>query len=306
MISVQGVTKRFDTVTAVDDVSFEIGKGEVVGLLGPNGAGKTTTMRLLTSFYAADEGSIIIDGTDTQADDVATRRKIGYLPENNPLYEEMLVAEYLDFIAELRGMTREDAGSAIKRAARETGVKDVMNKPIGELSKGYRQRIGLAQAILHQPEILILDEPTEGLDPNQRVDMRNLILKIGQKRTVLLSTHVLGEVQNTCSRILLINKGRLIADGPVAEIAQTGARKRKVIVEAKGTYLAKKLGVLKGVQRVDRESAEGEGTRFVLTVTGEKDIRPEIFELAKENKWQLWELHQEAATLEEVFRELTQ
>ncbi len=305
MISVHGVTKRFDTVTAVDDVSFDIGKGEVVGLLGPNGAGKTTTMRLLTGFYPADDGSIEVAGVNTQQDDIATRRKIGYLPENNPLYEDMFVSEYLTFISQLRGMTSDQTASAIKRTSRETGITDVMYKPIGELSKGYRQRVGLAQAILHQPEILVLDEPTEGLDPNQRVDIRNLILTIGKKRTVLLSTHVLGEVQNTCSRILLINKGKLVADGPVDEIARGGGARRKITVEAKGTHLQRKLSALDGVERVDKETAEGRRTRLVLTVSGEDDLRPAIFDLAKESDWQLWELHQESATLEEVFRDLT-
>lgn len=305
MISVQGVTKRFDTVTAVDDVSFEIGKGEVVGILGPNGAGKTTTMRLLTGFYPPDEGSIAIANVDAAQDDVATRRKIGYLPENNPLYEDMFVSEYLTFVAELRGMTSDETKSAIKRAGRETGVTEVMHKPIGELSKGYRQRVGLAQAILHQPEILILDEPTEGLDPNQRVDIRNLILSIGKKRTVLLSTHVLGEVQNTCSRILLINKGKLVADGPVEEVARGGGVRSKITVEAKGTHLQRKLSALDGVERVDKEQAEERRTRLVLTVSGDEDLRPAIFELAKESGWELWELHAESATLEDVFRDLT-
>lgn len=305
MISLQAVTKRFDTVTAVDDVSFDIGKGEVVGLLGPNGAGKTTTMRLLTSFYPPDEGSITIGDIDIATDDLATRGKIGYLPENNPLYEDMFVVEYLRFVSELRGMSGDDTASAIKRASRETGIADVMYKPIGELSKGYRQRVGLAQAILHQPEILVLDEPTEGLDPNQRVDIRNLILSVGKKRTVLLSTHVLSEAQSTCSRVLLINKGKLVADGPVEEIARGGAGRRKITVEAKGTHLQRKLSALDGVQRVDKETAEGRRTRLVLSVASKDDLRPAIFDLAKENGWQLWELHQESATLEEVFRDLT-
>lgn len=305
MISVQRVTKRFDTVTAVDGVSFEIGKGEVVGLLGPNGAGKTTTMRLLTGFYPPDDGAIAIGGVDTQTDDVATRRKIGYLPENNPLYEDMFVIEYLNLAAELRTMSRDETASARKRAARETGITDVLYKPIGELSKGYRQRVGLAQAILHQPEILVLDEPTEGLDPNQRVDIRNLILSIGKKRTVLLSTHVLSEAQATCSRILLINDGKLVADGPVEEVARGGAGRRRITVEAKGTYLQKRLAALSGVERVDRETAEGRRTRLILTVSADEDLRPAIFELAKQSDWELWELHQETATLEEVFRDLT-
>ncbi|RJQ54981.1 MAG: ATP-binding cassette domain-containing protein [Actinobacteria bacterium] len=305
MIGLNGATKRFGPTVAVDNISFQIGKGEVVGLLGPNGAGKTTTMRLLTGVYPPDEGSVTIAGLDAAENDLATRAKIGYLPENNPLYEDMFVSEYLGFVAELRGMGAEDANKALARTAKETGLKEVLSRPIGELSKGYRQRVGLAQAILHQPEILVLDEPTEGLDPNQRVDIRNLILAIGKRRTVLLSTHVLGEVQNTCSRILLINKGRLIADGPVEEIASGGTTRRKIVVEAKGTGIEKRLKALDGVDRVDRENAEGRRTRLTLSVSASDDIRPAIFDLAKEHDWQLWELHQESATLEEVFRDLT-
>ncbi len=305
MIELENVTKTFGSTTAVDDISFKIGKGEVVGLLGPNGAGKTTTMRLLTGFYPPDDGCISVGGVDTVEDDLATRAKIGYLPENNPLYEDMFVVEYLHFVAELRGMSGEAADKAIARTARETGLAEVVLRPIGELSKGYRQRVGLAQAILHQPEVLVLDEPTEGLDPNQRVDIRNLILSIGKKRTVLLSTHVLGEVQNTCSRILLINKGKLIADGPVEEIASSGKTRARIVIEAKGTGIEKRLRALAGVDRVDRENAEGRRTRLTLTVSSSGDLRPAIFDLAKEQGWQLWELHQESATLEEVFRDLT-
>ncbi len=306
MISLQGVTKRFDTVMAVDDVSFEIGKGEVVGMLGPNGAGKTTTMRLLTSFYSPDEGTILVDGVDTQEDDLTTRATIGYLPENNPLYEEMFVGEYLSFVAELRGMAADDREAAIKLAATETGVFEILMKPIGELSKGYRQRVGLAQAILGEPPILILDEPTEGLDPNQRVDIRTLIAKIGKKRTVLLSTHVLQEVQNTCTRVLLINKGRLIADCTVAQLRQLGKGQRTVLVGAKGGQVEKRLKAVKGVTSVTKAKGGGRKALLELVVSGREDIRPRIFELAKENDWELWELHEQTASLEDVFRNLTE
>ena len=217
-LKVRGVIKRFGSRAAVDNLSFDVRRGEVVGFLGPNGAGKTTTMRMLTSFYTPDEGTLLVNGIDTQESDIETRRSIGYLPENNPLYADLLVKEYLSFVADLRRMPMSERRANTERTVEETGLEEVFYRPINQLSKGYRQRVGLAQAILHRPPILIMDEPTEGLDPNQRITIRELIRSLGQERTVMLSTHVMQEVQASCERVLMIARGRLVADSLVTDL----------------------------------------------------------------------------------------
>jgi ABC-2 type transport system ATP-binding protein len=304
-IQVRGVTKKFGPTTAVDDVSFDVRKGEVVGFLGPNGSGKTTTMRLLTSFYTPDSGTILIDGIDNQEHDVLTRRKIGYLPENNPLYGDLLVHEYLAFVAELRGLSGAERRANIQDAVEETGIEEIYYRPINQCSKGYKQRVGLAQAILHHPEILIMDEPTEGLDPNQRVSIREAIRSIGKLRTVLLSTHVLQEVEATCDRLLIIRRGKIVAEGTADELRSLGRRERYVDVEIEGDGVEAALRRLPSVESlVSRRIVNGR-QHYVLTVADEGDVRPEIFQLAKEKDWVLWELHENLARLEDLFHTLT-
>ena len=305
-ISVQGATKVFGDTVAVDRVTFDIKKGEVVGFLGPNGSGKTTTMRLITSFYSPEGGSIFVDGVDTQGDETATRELIGYLPESNPLYEDMLVNEYLSFVADLRGIPKADNKRNLEKTIDETGINEVYYRPIHELSKGYHQRVGLAQAILHQPEVLILDEPTEGLDPNQRVTIRELIKSLGEERTVLLSTHVMQEVEATCERILLINRGRLVADDSVQELLTRARGMRRLFVEAEGNQIESKLNVLDGLGSIRRLDPIENRKRYELTVSGDADLRPQVFNVAKKEGWTLWELHEEASTLEDVFHVLTE
>ncbi len=305
-ISVQGATKVFGDTVAVDRVTFDIKKGEVVGFLGPNGSGKTTTMRLITSFYSPEGGSIFVDGVDTQDDETATRELIGYLPESNPLYEDMLVNEYLSFVADLRGIPKADYKRNLEKTIDETGINEVYYRPIHELSKGYHQRVGLAQAILHQPEVLILDEPTEGLDPNQRVTIRDLIKSLGEERTVLLSTHVMQEVEATCERILLINRGRLVADDSVQELLTRARGMRRLFVEAEGNQIESKLNVLDGLGSIRRLDPIENRKRYELTVSGDVDLRPQVFNVAKKEGWTLWELHEEASTLEDVFHVLTE
>ena len=305
-ISVQGATKVFGDTVAVDRVTFDIKKGEVVGFLGPNGSGKTTTMRLITSFYSPEGGSIFVDGVDTQDDETATRELIGYLPESNPLYEDMLVNEYLSFVADLRGIPKADYKRNLEKTIDETGINEVYYRPIHELSKGYHQRVGLAQAILHQPEVLILDEPTEGLDPNQRVTIRELIKSLGEERTVLLSTHVMQEVEATCERILLINRGRLVADDSVQELLTRARGMRRLFVEAEGNQIESKLNVLDGLGSIRRLDPIENRKRYELTVSGDADLRPQVFNVAKKEGWTLWELHEEASTLEDVFHVLTE
>lgn len=304
MISVASVTKRYGRVQAVSDLSFEVERGEVVGFLGPNGAGKTTTMRMITGTLQPDEGDILFDGEPISTRLTESKRRVGYLPEANPLYDELLVAEYLAYVAELRGLSRDQTRAAMADAVDETDIGDVFYRPIGECSKGYRQRIGLAGAILHKPEVLILDEPTEGLDPNQRVEIRKLVGSLGRERTVLLSTHVMQEVEATCSRLVILSKGKLAAEGTVQDLIADRTAGVRYVVEAAGEGVAESLARLEGVSGHSTEALEGR-TRVELSCTDARELRPEIFELAKGSGWTLWELHREKASLEQLFRTLT-
>ena len=305
-IEVNGVSKFFGELAAVNNLSFSVNKGEVIGFLGPNGSGKTTTMRMLTSFYTPDVGAINIDGLDTKDHDIVTRERIGYLPENNPVYADLLVNEYLDFVADLRGLTKKGRRENIAQTVEETGLQDVYTRPIGQLSKGYKQRVGLAQAIVHRPSILILDEPTEGLDPNQRLTIRDLIRSLGQERTVMLSTHVMQEVENTCERVLLISRGRLVADSPVKDLLQRAQGIRTVHIEVEGNDVEKSLSSLKGVADIERSDPVDGRKRYTITADDhETDLRPEIFRLAKQRDWVLWELREDRARMEDVFYSLT-
>ena len=305
-IEVNGVTKFFGELAAVNDLTFSVKKGEIVGFLGPNGSGKTTTMRMLTSFYTPDVGAINIDGLDTKDHDIATRERIGYLPENNPVYADLLVNEYLDFVADLRGLTKAGRRENISQTVEETGLQDVYTRPIGQLSKGYKQRVGLAQAIVHRPSILILDEPTEGLDPNQRLTIRDLIRSLGQERTVMLSTHVMQEVENTCERILLISRGKLVADSSVKELLQRAQGIRTVHIEVEGAEVERALESMDGVSDIERSEPIDGRKRYTITATDhETDLRPEIFRLAKHRDWVLWELREDRARMEDVFYSLT-
>ncbi len=305
LLTLQNVAKRFDGVTAVDDVSFSVDRGEVVGFLGPNGAGKSTTMRMITQFLEPDGGTISLDGALLGNDARGSKRRIGYLPESNPLYGDMLVADYLAFIADLREITGAERARALDEAVTSTGLEPVFYRPISELSKGYRQRTGLAQAILHKPDLLVLDEPTEGLDPNQRVEIRHLISDLGRDRTVLLSTHVLSEVRQSCSRLLIINQGKIVADGGVDTLLQRAEGGVQITVEASGVSVAQKLGALAGVTAADPTNTPSGRTRVTLSVRSEQDLRPEIFALATREGWTLYELHQEQGSLEALFRQLT-
>jgi ABC-2 type transport system ATP-binding protein len=305
LLTFLNVSKGFDGITAVNDVSFTVDRGEVVGFLGPNGAGKSTTMRMITQFYEPDKGEIQFDSRPIDEVGREAKRHIGYLPENNPLYSDMLVVDYLRFVARLRDLDGAAATKAIDAAVGRTGIGSVFFRPIGTLSKGYRQRVGLAQAILHSPDLLILDEPTEGLDPNQRVEIRRLIVELGRERTVMLSTHVLPEVENTCSRLLVIHEGAIVADGSVEDLTAKAKGAVQILVEVAGDGVADVIGAMPGVQHI--EPARGGEGRAALTVTtdGTRDIRPDIFEQAKTKGWTLFELHQETRNLEELFRQLT-
>ena len=304
MIAVNGVSKNYGSVTAVDDLTFTVDRGEVVGFLGPNGAGKTTTMRMITGTLQPDEGEVLFDGAPITEDLTDAKRRVGYLPESNPLYDEMLVADYLQHVADLRGLSLEDTRVGIRSAVEETALGNVFYRPVGECSKGYRQRIGLAAAILHRPEVLILDEPTEGLDPNQRVEIRRLVGNLGRERTVLLSTHVMQEVEATCSRLVILSRGTLAAMGSVQDLLANQDGAARYIVEAQGAGVIETLSGMSGVSGHTVQEVEGR-ERVTLEAITEEDLRPKIFSVARDNNWMLWELHRERASLEQVFRDLT-
>ncbi len=307
MITVQEVTKNYDATRALDSVSFEVKQGEIVGLLGPNGAGKTSLLKILCGYFEPTSGRVDIGGVDVLADPLSARRFLGYLPENAPLYPEMVVQEYLWMMAELRGVPEGQRKAALERAIRDTGLSSVLLRPIGELSKGYRQRVGLAQAILHEPKILILDEPTSGLDPSQIAEFRNLIRRLAEQRktTVVLSTHILGEVEQTCERVLLLINGKLKADSQLKALTATNQARvsfgKGADAEAIQRMLSSQKGVSKAalVQRGDEE--------VTLRVDGEQgvDLGEIVYDCARQHGWPLRELAKNIRTLESVFRELS-
>lgn len=301
MIEVEHVSMNFGTFRAVDDISFSIRTGEIVGLLGPNGAGKTTTMRMITGFLEPSQGSIRIDG---QAVGVATKRKIGYMPESAPLYSDMIVADYLDYVARMDGV---DARERVPRLAKICGLGEVMHKNIGDLSRGNRQRVGLAHALMGDPEILILDEPTSGLDPNQVQEVRELIKRIGETRTVIVSTHILSEVESICSRVIIISGGRKIADSPTEELRSHQTDREEVRLLVGKTDAAGLKTALEGLSAVASCSATAEGDKVAstLSLARETDARPDIARLILAKGWDLYEMETRKNSLEDVFRTLT-
>jgi ABC-2 type transport system ATP-binding protein len=311
MIEVQNLLKDYGPIRALAGVTFQVQRGEVVGFLGPNGAGKTTCMKILTGFLAASSGQVTIAGKDVVEDGVEVRRRIGYLPENAPVYPDMKVREYLAFVAGIRGLPAGDVARRIHEVALRVGIVNVLGQEIGTLSKGYRQRTGLAQAMIHDPEILILDEPTSGLDPNQIVEIRALIRDLGKDRTVILSTHNLPEVTATCNRILLIHRGRLVADGTPESIsaAHGGGNLFRVEVLRNDANLPPadglaRLPLVKAVVPVERAGVPSQA--FVLEAEGDADLRSGIFDLAVKSGWTLLEMRRERLDLEGIFQRLTQ
>uniref|UniRef100_A0A7V1EHN3 ATP-binding cassette domain-containing protein n=1 Tax=candidate division WOR-3 bacterium TaxID=2052148 RepID=A0A7V1EHN3_UNCW3 len=302
MIEVKDLSKHFGLTRAVDDISFNIGKGEIVAFLGPNGAGKTTTMRMLTGYLIPTKGRCLINGIDVREEPIKTKELIGYLPEDNPLYPDMKVYEYLEFIGEIRKI--KDLKKRVGEVAEICGVTNVMNKEIRTLSRGYRQRVGVAQAIVHNPDILILDEPTEGLDPNQVIELRNLIKELGKEKTVMLSTHILSEAEATCERVLIINKGKLVADGTKNEIRMMAKGGETIVLEviAKQNPI-NELKQISGVKEVTERKSEDNHYQYELL--SEKDVREIIFDTAVNKGWKIIDLHRRATSLEEIFRELT-
>ncbi len=305
MLKLQDVSKSFFGTCAVDGVSFEVKKGEIVGFLGPNGAGKTTTLRMIATLLEPDAGTIEFKGKNVWEWGASFRRHLGFMPENNPLYDDMRTGEYLEYISRLKGLWGSEQKRAIDEAVEETDLASVFWRPVGELSKGFKQRVGLAQAIMHAPELLLLDEPNEGIDPVERIEIRNLIKRLGKDRSVIVSTHVLQEVAAMCTRALIIKKGKIVADGTVDELLSQTARQRVVHVEGEGLKDATVLGAIPGVLNVIEQGPKNTRRVVALLVAVDKDPRPLIFDHAKENGWRIWDLHEERANLEDVFRELT-
>jgi ABC-2 type transport system ATP-binding protein len=313
MIEARKLTKRYGSVDAIRDVSFEVRKGEILGFLGPNGAGKTTTMKILTCFIAPTDGSAKVNGCDVFEDSLGARRALGYLPEHTPLYHDMLVYEYLEFMALMRGVARENAKARIKAAAEATGLGEVIGKEIRALSKGFRQRVGIAQALIHEPPILILDEPMSGLDPNQAVEIRDLIKDIGKKRTVILSTHNLPEVQLTCNRVLIIARGRIVADDTPDGLRARAGKARFVVSIAKqvdGQAVARDkvrsaLGAVGDVERIDEGPPGDSEIVFHVVPKDGQDLRSAISKAAAEAGLVLVGLTRHEGDLESVFRQLT-
>lgn len=254
MIEIKNLSKKFGNATVLDNISFSVKKGEILGFLGPNGAGKSTTMKIITDFWAPTSGSVEIDGVKVRDNSLLTRKRIGYLPETVPLYDDMLVIEYLKFVAEARGIKKENIKNRIREVVDSCSLREVLKKPIDELSKGYRQRVGLAQAIIHEPDILILDEPTTGLDPKQIIEIRNLIKEIGKEKTVIFSTHILSEVSATCDRAVIISKGKIVGEGTPDELlSKTEAKKKKSIyvkVSGDEVEVMEKIKNISGVESV--------------------------------------------------------
>jgi ABC-2 type transport system ATP-binding protein len=300
LIEVRNLSKYYGTHKAVDNISFSVGDGECVGFLGPNGAGKTTTLRILTCYHPATSGSATVAGHDVFTDSLAVRTAVGYLPESVPLYPEMRVREYLRFRGKLRRLDRAACDAAIARVTERCWLGDVIDRPIGHLSKGYRQRVGLADALLHNPPVLVLDEPTIGLDPTQIRETRALIRELAQEHTIILSSHILPEVEATCQRIIIIHHGRLVASGSPEELRERISKDSQLIAEVKAPRAAAETAVrqLEGVSAVQGESHDGWAR---LAIHARTDVREAVARLAAEQGWPLRELRRDVATLEDFF-----
>lgn len=308
MIRVENLTKRFGRHVAVDDLTFTVQAGEVLGFLGPNGAGKTTTMRMVTGYSPPTSGRISIDGFDLLRDPIAIKRRIGYLPENPPLYPELTVRRYLEFVADIKDVPREKRRAQIDQALTRANLDEVAGKRIGALSKGFRQRVGLAQAIVHEPPVLILDEPTSSLDPKQRVEVRDLVAALRGRHTVLLSTHILPEVSQIADRVVIINRGKIMAVDTPANLSRRMRGAELVVVDVAGATpdeLRAALGQLRGVTQVAATEANGIVSARV-EADPESDVRAEIAATVASRSWRLHGLRTEALSLEEVFLRLTQ
>ena len=308
MIQVNNLTKYFGDLCAVDQISLEIQTGEILGLLGPNGAGKTTTLRMLTGFLQPSAGTIRIKELDIDRHPIQVKKILGYLPESAPLYHDMLVFDYLNYVANIREIDRHRKISRIRQLADLCGINEVMHQPISELSKGYKQRVGLAHAMMNDPEILVLDEPTSGLDPNQIAEIRQIIKRIGKEKTIILSTHILSEAEATCDRVVIINRGKIVADGSTESLKDSVSDKKSIHISLQNTSFKiadSALSALEGVTQVFRISEADNQLDLRVDCRTAMDLRPEIYNTIKQTDWILLDFHQETQTLESIFRELT-
>jgi ABC-2 type transport system ATP-binding protein len=308
MIHAENLTKNYGGIAAVDQINFEIQKGEILGLLGPNGAGKTTTLRMMTGFLQPSAGTIRVKELDIDRHPIEIKKIMGYLPESAPLYHDMLVFDYLNYVADIREIPPDRKFARIRELGDLCGLNPVMHMPIAELSKGFKQRVGLAHAMMSDPEILILDEPTSGLDPNQIVEIRDIIKRIGKQKTVVLSTHILSEAEATCNRVVIINRGKIVADGDIDKLKQSAGDTSLIhltLQKADSDAVRQKLSATAGVQGVVKLDAVNGQLKVTLSVPSTRDLRGEIYRTVKQTDWELLEFYQESRTLETVFRELT-
>jgi gliding motility-associated transport system ATP-binding protein len=307
MIEVTNLTKRYAGHTAVSDVSFSVARGEIVGLLGHNGAGKSTTMRILSCYLPATSGTVRVAGLDVRSESSDVRRRIGYMPENNPLHQDMRVREYLKFRARLKCLSRRHSRERVDTVMEQCGLTDVSRRIIGHLSKGFRQRVGLADALVHEPELLILDEPTIGLDPRQIRSVRELIINLGREHTVLVSTHILPEAEMTCNRMLIMGDGRIVASGTSEELQQLMADSSRIVVEiaAPATELNDCWASMAEIEQFNVSASDGGFHRCALTPHNGEDLRPLIYNLARERNWLLRELTRNRHSLEDIYLSVT-
>ena len=303
MIEVEHLTKFYGLVPAISDLSFQVGQGEVVGFLGPNGAGKTTTMKILTCFLPPTSGQARIDGLDISRDSLEVRQKIGYLPENNPLYSEMTVEGFLSFVAQAKGLSSRSVKTAAGKVAEDCGLGSVRGRIIGHLSKGFRQRVGLAQALLNDPPVLILDEPTIGLDPAQVIEIRQLIKSLGRERTILLSSHILPEISQVCQKVIILNQGRIVATDTVSNLTAQlqSSRKIKLTIRGPREAILPTLAAINGIIRIEPQDDEG---AYELEMQKELDVRADISRAVVQQGWDLLEMRSQELSLEEVFVQL--
>ena len=308
MIHVENLTKNYGDIAAVDQINFEIQKGEILGLLGPNGAGKTTTLRMLTGFLQPSAGTIRVKELDIDRHPIEIKKIMGYLPESAPLYHDMLVFDYLNYVADIREIPPDRKFARLRELGDLCGLNTVMHMPIAELSKGFKQRVGLAHAMMSDPEILILDEPTSGLDPNLFVEIRDIIKRIGKQKSVVLSTHILSDAEATCDRVVIISRVKIVADGDIDKLKQSAGDTSLIhltLQRADSDAVRQKLSATAGVKEVVRLDAVNGQLRITLSVPSTRDLRGEVYRTVKQTDWELLEFYQESRTLETVFRELT-
>jgi ABC-2 type transport system ATP-binding protein len=308
MIQVEGLTKYYGDLCAVDHISLDIRTGEILGLLGPNGAGKTTVLRMLTGFLRPTEGTIRVKDYAIDENPIEIKRLMGYLPESAPLYRDMLVYDYLSYVADIREIEAKRKFARIRTMAELCGLNEVMHQPIGELSKGYNQRVGLAHAMMNDPEILILDEPTSGLDPNQIAEIREIIMGIGKEKTIIISTHILSEAEATCNRVVIINRGKIVADGSTEALGQSTKQGNLITLALHNADIAsvkRELHSIQGIEEIELLDEQADTLEVRIACRYPEDLRAEIYKRIKETDWVLLEFHQETRSLENIFRSLT-